>query len=77
MGKRAHMGRFRVAAMNALDPLDAAILAGAVAAIRRRAERQRGIANSCASRVAEAATAARIADALSRLANEIETEAGQ
>jgi hypothetical protein len=53
-----------------IDPLEADILAGAVAALRRRADRQAEIA-ATADRGGTAATAARIAVMWADLASEL------
>jgi hypothetical protein len=65
------------------DPFENAVCAGAVAALRRRAKRQRAIADSWTVhgargvivRSGEAAIALRIADALDQAADAIEAEA--
>ena len=68
--------------MTASDPIEEAVVAGAVAALRRRAARQAKIAESWTARGArgaivrsgEAAIALRIADALDQAAAELEAE---
>jgi hypothetical protein len=57
------------------DQLDAAMLSGAVTALRRRADRQRKIARDGTDRGGEAAIAGRLAEALSQLADEFEEKA--
>jgi hypothetical protein len=69
--------------MSASDPIEKVVVAGAVAALRRRAERQRAIAkdwtvtgaDGTASLAGEAAIALRIAAALDQAADELEAEA--
>jgi hypothetical protein len=64
------------------DPLEAELLAGAAAALRKRAKRQAQLAalgttrgdRDVIIRTGESAIAARLADAFSRLASEFEQE---
>jgi hypothetical protein len=53
-----------------IDPLEAEMMRGAVAALRRRAERQRQVAAVHGDRSGEAAIAGRLAEVLSGLADE-------
>jgi hypothetical protein len=55
--------------------LEAAMLSGAVTALRRRAERQREIAAAHGEGSGEAAIADRIAEVLAQLADEFERDA--
>jgi hypothetical protein len=65
------------------DPFEDAVCAGAIAALRRRAQRQRAISESWTThgargvivRTGEAAIALRISAALDQAADEIEAEA--
>jgi hypothetical protein len=57
------------------DDLEEAIVAGAIAALRRRADRQRAIAKAHGPGSGEAAIALRIAETLDRTADELEAEA--
>jgi hypothetical protein len=69
--------------MSANDPIELAVLSGAIAALRRRAQRQRAISESWTVRgergatvlSGEAAVALRIAEALDQAADAIEAEA--
>jgi hypothetical protein len=69
--------------MSANDPIELAVLSGAIAALRRRAQRQRAISESWTVRgergatvlSGEAAVALRIAEALDQAAAAIEAEA--
>ena len=64
---------------NLSQDLDAAIVAGAARALRRRAARQQAAAESLAAglRVGEAEIARKIADTLNGLAAEFDAEASQ
>jgi hypothetical protein len=57
-----------------VDQLELDILAGTIAALRKRADRQRGIAVAHGDRSGEAAIALRIAAAFEELAAEFERE---
>jgi hypothetical protein len=57
------------------DEIETAFLAGAVAALRKRAAQQRGIAKAHGDGSGEAAIALRLASELDRLAVEFELEA--
>jgi hypothetical protein len=55
-----------------IDPLEADMVAGAIAALRRRAARQREVAERHGPGSGEAAIALRIADTLLQLADEFD-----
>jgi hypothetical protein len=85
MGRRAHLCRNPVQEGDGLSApdLEEEFFAGAIAALRRRAARQRDIAKSWTAhgernaviRQGEAAIALRIAEALDQTADELEAEA--
>jgi hypothetical protein len=85
MGCRAHLCRHPVQEGDGLSApdLEEEFLAGAIAALRRRADRQRDIAKSWTAhgergaviRQGEAAIALRIAGALDQAADDLEAEA--